>query len=212
MNINKFLVLLLSSLFLVACGGSSDGSGETSGPVTEETVEAPTEETTEPPTEEETSIDTGLFDKAFEHDNVSREYLLYIPSNFTGNEQLPLLFAFHGLGGDRQRSYDATQFNLLAEENNFILVHPQGLTLPNGLNAWNLANLGTDDVGFVTALLDDLVANYNIDTQRVYSTGISNGGPYYMFMVLVTMLLVMTMLLQHSIIGLRITAQVPLQC
>jgi len=35
---------------------------------------------------------------------------------------------------------------------------------------------GMDDVGFIDTLLDVLVANYAIDTNRIYATGMSNGG------------------------------------
>ena len=55
---------------------------------------------------------------------------------------------------------------------------------PNGVeNAWNAgaccgkaATGGIDDVGFVRALLDEVSRTLCIDHERVYATGMSNGG------------------------------------
>jgi len=33
-----------------------------------------------------------------------------------------------------------------------------------------------DDVGFISAIIDDMIQNYGVDANRVYATGISNGG------------------------------------
>lgn len=35
---------------------------------------------------------------------------------------------------------------------------------------------GTDDIGFITALIDTMIMNYNVDTTRIYATGHSNGS------------------------------------
>ena len=35
--------------------------------------------------------------------------------------------------------------------------------------------LGTDDVGFLRKMVEDVTAEYDIDNSRVYWTGISNG-------------------------------------
>lgn len=39
----------------------------------------------------------------------------------------------------------------------------------------NIADCRTDDIGFIEDLLDELEANYNVDADRVYATGFSNG-------------------------------------
>ncbi|MBK9457533.1 MAG: hypothetical protein IPO24_19130 [Bacteroidetes bacterium] len=48
-----------------------------------------------------------------------------------------------------------------------------------GIRYWNIfgaPGTGVDDVAFLSALIDSLDAEYNIDLNRVYSTGMSNGG------------------------------------
>jgi polyhydroxybutyrate depolymerase len=57
-------------------------------------------------------------------------------------------------------------------------VLPNGTIDAQGNRFWNnfLGNSNVDDVGFMRDLLNTLQANYNIDANRVYSTGMSNGG------------------------------------
>jgi polyhydroxybutyrate depolymerase len=70
-------------------------------------------------------------------------------------------------------------FRSIADTAGFMVIHPQG-TLFNGITHWNVGGWtigsATDDVGFVEALLDSLSVEYNIDSTRIYATGMSNGG------------------------------------
>ncbi|MDP6908623.1 MAG: hypothetical protein QF371_03915, partial [Flavobacteriales bacterium] len=71
----------------------------------------------------------------------------------------------------------------MADTAGFLLVHPQGTQDGSGLNYWNTGWGGTvDDVSFTAALIDSLSAEYSINADRVYSTGMSNGGfmSYYL--------------------------------
>jgi polyhydroxybutyrate depolymerase len=63
-----------------------------------------------------------------------------------------------------------------------MFVHPKGLTNVNGDTHWNYGNSTGDDIGFINALYDKLVIDYNINIDRVYSVGMSNGGAmsYYL--------------------------------
>ena len=69
----------------------------------------------------------------------------------------------------------------VAEANNFILVYPQG-SLLNGFSHWNACPPGgdnksdIDDVGFIETLIYGLLSDYNIDMERIYVAGYSNGG------------------------------------
>lgn len=111
----------------------------------------------------------------------TREYVLYIPNSYDGTLAVPLLFNFHGYGGNASSFMNETNMQTLADSENFILVYPQG-SLLNGNPHWN-AGLDTpenksdaDDFGFVEAIIDELSANYTIDTERVYACGYSNGA------------------------------------
>lgn len=115
------------------------------------------------------------------HANKTREYLLYIPVSYDGSVDVPLMLNFHGFGGTMEGHMNSANMRTLADSKNFILVYPQG-SLLEGSSHWN-ANLpssdnksSADDLGFIGALIDDLASNYQVDSDRVYASGYSNGG------------------------------------
>ena len=112
------------------------------------------------------------------HDNSQRDYIIHIPASYDGNSSIPLVLCFHGYGGSAL-GLSYTNFNYVADTAGFIVVYPQG-TLLQGVTHWNVGGWtlasNTDDVGFISSLLDSLSDQYNIDQTRIYSTGMSNGG------------------------------------
>lgn len=113
------------------------------------------------------------------HDDIEREYILYIPESYTQGEEVPIVFNFHGYTSNAAEQMFYGDFRPIADTANFIVVHPEG-TLFNGDTHWNVGGwtIGStvDDIGFTNALLDSLAEEYSIDLNRVYSTGMSNGG------------------------------------
>lgn len=113
------------------------------------------------------------------HDGMQRSYTLYIPGNYTGNNAVPVVLNFHGYGSNAIEQMWYGDFRSVADTAGFLVVHPQG-TLYNGITHWNVGGwtIGStvDDVGFIDALLDSISADYNIESTRIYSTGMSNGG------------------------------------
>jgi polyhydroxybutyrate depolymerase len=69
----------------------------------------------------------------------------------------------------------------LAEADTFILIYPQGSCL-DGLSHWNACPLGGDnksdayDFGFVESMITEISSQYNVDMDRIYAAGYSNGG------------------------------------
>ena len=113
------------------------------------------------------------------HDNLQRDYIIHIPGSYNMNTSIPLVFCFHGYNSSANTIMNYTNFNYIADTAGFIVVYPQG-TLLQGTTHWNVGGwtLGStaDDVGFIRNLLDSISCEYNIDSSRVYSTGMSNGG------------------------------------
>ena len=73
--------------------------------------------------------------------------------------------------------------NALADREGFIVVYPQGTGWLGVHRSWNAGaccgyamNRQIDDVAFIRALVDELLRAYPVDAQRIYVTGISNGG------------------------------------
>ncbi|MGK0391205.1 MAG: polyhydroxybutyrate depolymerase [Maribacter sp.] len=115
-----------------------------------------------------------------EYDGITRDYRIHLPPQYTGGVSLPLVLNLHGNTSNAVQQEFYTQFVPLSNEKGFIVCHPDGLPIPGGTgNTWNVSFQGgadTDDTGFISALIDRLHIDYDIDLTRVYSTGMSNGG------------------------------------
>jgi polyhydroxybutyrate depolymerase len=113
------------------------------------------------------------------HDGIQRDYILYIPAIYDGGTEVPLVFNFHGFGSNANEQMLYGDFRAIADSEGFLLVHPEG-TFFNGNQHWNVGGftIGStvDDVGFTEALIEELAGLYTINLNRVYATGMSNGG------------------------------------
>jgi len=150
--------------------------------------------------------------KGFTFNNEARTYIQYIATSYnSATDNLPIVFALHGLGDTKENFNSFNGFQALAESEKFILITPQAENPTESVtiagfpvnasaliqNAWHsgaggdtynyqgnditlpqayYASSSRDDVGFIRALLDTVSKYYNIDTNRIYSTGFSMGG------------------------------------
>jgi polyhydroxybutyrate depolymerase len=110
-------------------------------------------------------------------DGRERTYLLHLP-DAPLDQKLPLVIALHGGGGQGKGMDALTHFNQVADRTPFIVVYPDGIdkNWADGREATKPDKNGVDDVAFLSALIDKLVKEQNVDPARVYITGISNGG------------------------------------
>ena len=126
--------------------------------------------------------DIGLSDRRVSVGADIRDYVLYVPETYSHNVETPVMLNFHGGSGDANGHLFIADMRSLADAENFILVYPEGSPLESGESHWNPLPPGAEgksdanDFGFVEAILDDLEANYRIDSRRVYATGYSNGA------------------------------------
>ena len=115
------------------------------------------------------------------HDGIEREYILYVPNSYDGTSAVPLLLNFHGFGGSASQFINDADMRAEAEANSFILVYPQGSCL-NGASHWNPCPIDgdnkstADDIGFVETMISEISSQYNLDMERIYAAGYSNGG------------------------------------
>ncbi|NVO31351.1 extracellular catalytic domain type 1 short-chain-length polyhydroxyalkanoate depolymerase [Hymenobacter lapidiphilus] len=109
-----------------------------------------------------------------------RDYRLYVPRTYDGTKPVPLLLNLHGFGSNNVEQEQYGDFRAIADTANFLVVHPNGTVGPNNQRFWNTflpyAAGGPDDVGFLSALIDSISDKYRVNPQRLYSTGMSNGG------------------------------------
>jgi len=154
-------------------------------------------------------LHTGWMMETYESGTYNRTYEYYIPSGYDPEgAPVPVLFSFHGLGSNPEGQIELTKFDVLAEQEGFIAVFPEATALdPNDYPAcaqylsglpgdnimWNIGMnwtlqycAGIDDVGFASDIIDWFEDNYNIDTSRIYATGMSNGAmfSYYVDLML----------------------------
>jgi len=112
------------------------------------------------------------------HGGLQRDYTIHIPSSYNVNTPIPLVFCFHGYGSNASTIMSYANFNYVSDTAGFIVIYPQGTLDNSGISHWNVGWGGStvDDIGFTEALMDNLSTTYNIDNNRIYSTGMSNGG------------------------------------
>mgnify|MGYP001626836457 CR=1 FL=1 len=140
--------LMIPMLFIIACSKSDDPQ-----PVP--------------------NVQTGKVTKELIINGTTREYIIYVSENYTGTSSVPLLLSFHGLTSNMEFNFNYTNFDQLAENENFIVVHPNGID-----NRWTVNASNNPDIDFIEALLDQLENDYKIESNRIYSTGMSNGGNF----------------------------------
>ena len=71
-----------------------------------------------------------LVNQTMVHDGYNREYAIYIPASYDGNQQVPLLFNFHGGGGNIVDYMSAVDMRPIADTANFLLVYPKQFQTP----------------------------------------------------------------------------------
>jgi len=113
-------------------------------------------------------------------DGIERSYYVHVPPSYDGATSVPLVLALHGGGGAGGNMDKLTGFNAVGDREGFIVAYPSGVgrhwSDGRAVNKKDVGGKEVDDVAFLTALVDRLAGDYNIDRKRVFVTGISNGA------------------------------------
>lgn len=118
------------------------------------------------------------------HDDIERNYRIFVPDHYDLAQGGHLLMVLHGGGMDnllmRQVIGERIAERIIEEELNVIVVYPNGFG--NGWNDgrirenWSDSRQNIDDVSLLLSLADTLADGYNIDPNALFVTGFSNGG------------------------------------
>ena len=182
---------------LSACGNLRDRRGGDDEPV-ETPLASPTpwEQTSQ------ACVDLGNADDCDVPGYGDRPFSVYVPQSYDAEAaSMPLVVFLHGGGGNAEQTQRTTCpggndahedcLHELGEREGFITVYPNGSAsklLPT-VRTWNAGGGGdyacssgracdkdVDDISYLNAVLDEVEAQYRIDTTRVYVMGFSNGG------------------------------------
>jgi len=132
----------------------------------------------------DSTLTTGDHTRTVRVGDLERRYRIYIPKKYDGTNATPVIVVFHGGGGNPESMMRLTGMNSKADEAGFVVVYPYGTgKLANSLLTFNggeccgyAMDNKVDDVGFTRELLDDLATVANVDADRIFATGLSNGG------------------------------------
>ena len=118
-------------------------------------------------------------------DGVRRSYLVHVPSGYDPEKSLPLVVVIHGAFDTAKGMEKFSGFSDLADQEDFIVLYPNGMGIFGYFQHWNAghccgkaADDNWDDVGFVSAAIEDVRARLKIDSSRIYMVGFSNGGMF----------------------------------
>jgi polyhydroxybutyrate depolymerase len=106
----------------------------------------------------------------------TRRYLLYVPESYDPATPTPLVISLHGLVQWPAHQMRLTGWNALADEQGFIVVYPAGTGFPLRWRAGGYGGETQKDIAYIADLINALASQYNIDPNRIYANGMSNGG------------------------------------
>jgi len=122
---------------------------------------------------------SGDYARSIVFDGRTRTYNVHVPPSYVAGSAVPLVMDFHGYTSNSNAQASLSGFRQVSDAENFIVAYPQGVG-----NSWNAATFccgealagRVDDVGLAVAIVDAISAEFTVDSERVYATGLSNGG------------------------------------
>jgi polyhydroxybutyrate depolymerase len=135
-----------------------------------------------PPGDHDFTIPVGELD---------RHYTVHVPPGYDGRTPVPVVVMLHGGGGTSKGAATETGWGAKADEAGFLAVFPNAMSrdpsqpssFARNPQLWNDGSdrfypgqKPPDDVGFINAMLDQLMEKFAVDERRVFFTGFSNGA------------------------------------
>lgn len=108
---------------------------------------------------------------------------IFVPSTYDDSNPAPLVLLLHGWLWDGQLQENWFQFEAQAEAHGCLYAYPDGTVGPDGIRFWNATDAccdfydsEVDDAGYLADLIDAIGELWNVDQQRIWIVGHSNGG------------------------------------
>ena len=117
---------------------------------------------------------TTLKNEIINFDEKIREYYVSLPEDIS--KPFPIIINFHGFLSHAMDQQGFSQMDNYAHQNGIGVIYPEGVK-----RSWNVGKAilnNENDIGFVSAIIDSVSLKYNIDSNRIYACGFSNGGTF----------------------------------
>lgn len=126
-------------------------------------------------------------------ESTEREYYVHVPEGYTGDTPTPVVFMLHGTSGNGLDMWERSGWKEVGEAKNILTVYPSSLRYciidpvdgQKTTTKWNsqpaewtfcASETPRDDVKFLTAVIEEVKARFNVDSKKIYLVGFSNGG------------------------------------
>jgi poly(hydroxyalkanoate) depolymerase family esterase len=118
--------------------------------------------------------------RRFSNEHGSRNYKLFIPSDYA-NGSMPMLVMLHGCSQSADDFAVSTRMNLLAEQKRCLVVYPEQSGTANCAKCWNWfeekdQQRGQGEPAIIAGIAREVMAEFDVDTSRVFVAGLSAGG------------------------------------
>lgn len=113
----------------------------------------------------------------------NRQYKVYVPASYNSSTPVPMIMALHGCAMDHEDAIRDWDLDILADQQNVIIVFPfittySGMRNENCWGYWfdNEIHEGGGEAEDLYNLAKEVETKYSIDPKRRYVTGLSSGG------------------------------------
>ena len=119
----------------------------------------------------------GRYVETLDWGGLRRRFILRVPKSYRGGK-VPVVMVLHGWTSSAAEAEVSTRMADKAEKEGFVAVFPDGVGEPQGWNAGfiDLTGQKPDDFGFLNAVLDRVEGEIDVDRDREYVAGHSNGA------------------------------------
>lgn len=174
--VRRSLVVAISAMIAASCGSQPEAVSTT-------TTTAVVTTTTQATISDAVFVPEG-YEAITTNDGRTRSYRVIDLSN---DAPAPLLFVLHGFGGTAEDMRNYAGFEAAVEatlDDGAIVVYPNGTGSEEGLpQSWNAGGCCpfsiydmVDDVAFFDQMISSLTSQYDVDQERIWVVGHSNGG------------------------------------